>query len=166
MLKNILTGRFRWAICALIFFATTINYMDRQVISILKPVLETELKWFDSNNIEKEYSYIVMAFTASYALGLLFFGWFVDKVGTRLGYVVSVAIWGLSSVSHAFAKTSLGFGIARVGLGIGESGNFPSAIKTVAEWFPKKERALATGIFNSGANVGAVVAPILIPWAI
>jgi ACS family hexuronate transporter-like MFS transporter len=166
MLNKILTGRFRWAICALIFFATTINYMDRQVISILKPVLETELKWFDANNIEKEYSYIVMAFTASYALGLLFFGWFVDKIGTRLGYVVSVAIWGLSSVSHAFAKTSLGFGMARVGLGLGESGNFPSAIKTVAEWFPKKERALATGIFNSGANVGAVVAPILIPWAI
>jgi ACS family hexuronate transporter-like MFS transporter len=166
MFQKLLTGRFRWTICALVFFATTINYMDRQVISILKPILETELKWFDSNNIEKEYSYIVMAFTASYALGLLFFGWFVDKIGTRKGYIVSVIIWGLSSISHAFAKTSLGFGIARVGLGLGESGNFPSAIKTVAEWFPKKERALATGIFNSGANVGAIIAPILIPWAI
>lgn len=159
-------GNYRWTICALLFFATTINYMDRQVISILKPILESELKWVDANNIEKEYSYIIMAFQAAYAIGLLLFGWIIDKVGTKRGYAISIAIWGLSSISHAFTKTSIGFGFSRIGLGLGESGNFPAAIKTVAEWFPKKERALATGIFNSGANIGAIVAPILIPWAI
>jgi MFS transporter, ACS family, hexuronate transporter len=159
-------GKYRWTICALLFFATTINYMDRQVISILKPVLESELKWVDSNNIEKEYSYIIMAFQAAYAIGLLLFGWIIDKVGTKKGYAISILIWGFSSISHAFTKTSIGFGFSRVGLGLGESGNFPAAIKTVAEWFPKKERALATGIFNSGANIGAVLAPILIPWVI
>ncbi len=159
-------GRYRWTICTLLFFATTINYMDRQVISILKPVLESELKWVDSNNIEKEYSYIIMAFQAAYAIGLLLFGWVIDKIGTKKGYAISILIWGLSSISHAFTKTSTGFGFSRVGLGLGESGNFPAAIKTVAEWFPKKERALATGIFNSGANIGAVIAPLLIPWAI
>jgi ACS family hexuronate transporter-like MFS transporter len=159
-------GRYRWVICALLFFATTINYMDRNVIAVLKPVLEKELHWNNPGNIEQEYSYIIMAFTTAYAIGLLIFGWFIDKVGTKLGYAVSIVIWGLSSMSHALAKTSLGFGFARVGLGIGESGNFPAAIKTVAEWFPKKERALATGIFNSGANIGAVLAPLVIPWAI
>ncbi len=159
-------GRLRWVVCALLFFATTINYMDRQVISILKPVLETELHWNNPQSIEQEYSYIVMAFTLAYAFGVLLFGWFIDKVGTKLGYAVSVVIWGLSSMSHALARSSLGFGLARVGLGLGESGNFPAAIKTVAEWFPKKERALATGIFNSGANVGALLAPVVIPWAI
>jgi ACS family hexuronate transporter-like MFS transporter len=159
-------GRYRWVVCALLFFATTINYMDRQVISILKPVLETELHWSDPQSIEREYSYIVMAFTLAYAFGVLLFGWIIDKVGTKIGYAVSVVIWGLSSMSHALARTSIGFGVARVGLGLGESGNFPAAIKTVAEWFPKRERALATGIFNSGANVGALLAPVVIPWAI
>jgi MFS transporter, ACS family, hexuronate transporter len=159
-------GKYRWVICALLFFATTINYMDRQVISILRPVLETELHWADPAHIDVEYSYITTAFTIAYALGVLLSGWFIDKVGTKLGYTVSIIIWGLSSMSHALAKSSFGFGIARVGLGIGESGNFPAANKTIAEWFPKKERALATGIFNSGANIGAVVAPIVIPWAI
>ena len=156
----------RWVVCALLFFATTVNYMDRQVISILKPVLETELHWSNPQAIEQEYSYIVMAFTLAYAFGVLLFGWFIDKVGTKIGYAISIVIWGLSSVSHAFARSSVGFGVARVGLGLGESGNFPAAIKTVAEWFPKRERALATGIFNSGANVGALLAPIVIPWAI
>ena len=159
-------GRVRWVVCALLFFATTINYMDRQVISILKPVLETELHWSNPQSIEQEYSYIVMAFTLAYAFGVLLFGWFIDKVGTKLGYAVSVVVWGLSSMSHALARSSWGFGFARVGLGLGESGNFPAAIKTVAEWFPRKERALATGIFNSGANVGALLAPVVIPWAI
>jgi len=159
-------GKYRWVICALLFFATTINYMDRQVIGILRPVLQQEIHWANPNNIDIEYGYITTAFTIAYALGVLFFGWFIDKVGTKIGYGISVAIWGLSSLSHALARSSFGLGIARVGLGIGESGNFPSANKTVAEWFPKKERALATGIFNSGANIGAVAAPLVIPWAI
>jgi len=159
-------GKYRWVICALLFFATTINYMDRQVIGILRPVLQQEIHWANPNNIDIEYGYITTAFTVAYALGALFFGWFIDKVGTKIGYGISVAIWGLSSLSHAIARSSFGIGVARVGLGIGESGNFPSAIKTVAEWFPKKERALAAGIFNSGANIGAVLAPLVIPWAI
>jgi ACS family hexuronate transporter-like MFS transporter len=159
-------GKYRWVICALLFFATTINYMDRQVIGILRPVLATQLQWANPHNIDVEYGYITAAFTVAYAVGVLIFGWFIDKVGTKKGYAVSVSIWGLSSLSHALAKTSFQLGISRVGLGIGESGNFPAAIKTVAEWFPKKERALATGIFNSGANIGAVLAPLIIPWAI
>ena len=159
-------GKYRWVICALLFFATTINYMDRQVIGILRPVLQQEIHWANPNNIDIEYGYITTAFTVAYALGALFFGWFIDKVGTKIGYGISVAIWGLSSLSHAIARSSFGIGVARVGLGIGESGNFPSAIKTIAEWFPKKERALAAGIFNSGANIGAVLAPLVIPWAI
>jgi len=159
-------GSYRWVICALLFFATTINYMDRQVIGILRPVLQQELHWANPENIDIEYGYIITAFTIAYALGALIFGWFIDKVGTKIGYGVSVAVWGLSSLGHALAHSSLGIGIARVGLGIGESGNFPSAIKTIAEWFPKKERALAAGIFNSGANIGAVLGPFVIPWAI
>ena len=154
-------GSYRWTICSLIFFATTVNYLDRQVIGILKPVLETEIGLG-----EKEYSYIVMAFQAAYALGLFMFGRFIDKVGTKIGYATSIIIWGLSSMSHALARTPLGFGLARIGLGLGESGNFPAAVKSIAEWFPKKERAFATGIFNSGPAVGAVIAPILIPWII
>ncbi len=159
-------GRYRWVICALLFFATTINYMDRQVIGILRPVLQQELHWSNPQNINIEYGYITTAFSIAYAIGVLISGWFIDKVGTKIGYGISVGIWGLSSLAHAFARTSFGLGVARVGLGIGESGNFPSANKTVAEWFPKKERALATGIFNSGANVGALVVPLAVPWAI
>jgi MFS transporter, ACS family, hexuronate transporter len=159
-------GKYRWVICALLFFATTINYMDRSVIGIMRPVLQQEIHWANPNNIDIEYGYITTAFTIAYAIGVLFFGWFIDRVGTKIGYGISVAIWGLSSLSHALAGSSFGLGVARVGLGIGESGNFPSANKTIAEWFPKKERALATGIFNSGANIGAVVAPLAIPWAI
>lgn len=140
--------------------------MDRQVIGILRPVLQHELGWANPRNIDVEYGYITSAFTIAYAFGALLFGWFVDRVGTKVGYAVSVTIWGLSSLSHALARTSLGLGAARVGLGIGESGNVPSAVKVTAEWFPKKDRALATGIFNSGANIGAVLAPLIIPWAI
>lgn len=152
-------GRYRWSICALLFFATTINYIDRQVLGILAPILEKEIGW-----TEVEYGYIVTAFQFAYALGLLGAGRLIDKYGAKLGYLVSIAIWSVAAMAHALAKTPLGFGIARFSLGLGESGNFPAAIKTTAEWFPKKERALATGIFNSGANVGAVFAPILVPW--
>lgn len=152
-------GKYRWRICALLFFATTINYIDRQVIGLLKPILEQDFQWTES-----QYSNIVMAFSASYAVGLLFFGRLVDKIGTKMGYTLSIIVWSIAAMAHALAKTTLGFGLARVLLGLGESGNFPVAIKSVAEWFPKKERALATGIFNSGANIGAVVAPVVVPW--
>ena len=150
---------YRWTICSLLFFATTINYLDRQVVGLLKPVLEKELDW-----TETDYSHIVMAFTASYAIGLLLFGRIIDKIGSKLGYTISITVWSIAAMSHALVKSTLGFGIARSLLGLGESGNFPAAIKTVTEWFPKKERALATGIFDSGSNIGACVAPILIPW--
>ena len=152
-------GRYRWKICALLFFATTINYVDRQVLGILAPYLQKVIGWN-----EAQYGYIVTAFQFAYALGLLVSGGIIDRVGTRLGYSVSVVIWSLSSMAHSLVHTPFGFGVVRFFLGIGESGNFPSAIKTVSEWFPKKERATAIGIFNSGSNIGAVVAPIAVPW--
>jgi ACS family hexuronate transporter-like MFS transporter len=152
-------GRVRWTICAMLFVATSINYMDRQVIAILKPTLEHSI-----GMSEVGYGYIVDAFQIAYALGLLAAGRFVDKVGTRIGYMVIMAVWSLSAMGHALANTVLEFGIARFFLGLGESGNFPAAIKTVAEWFPRSERSLATGIFNSGANLGAILAPIAVPW--
>ncbi len=152
-------GKYRWTIVALLFFATSINYIDRQVIGLLKPTLAGEFNWN-----ETDYSHIVMAFTASYALGLLVFGRLIDKLGTKLGYTIAVIIWSVAAMLHGAAKSTAGFMAARIGLGIGEAGNFPAAIKTVAEWFPRRERAFATGVFNSGANIGAVVAPILVPW--
>ncbi len=152
-------GKYRWTICALLFFATTINYLDRSVISLLKPYLEVEFKW-----TERDYSYIVMAFQLSYAVGMIFVGRFIDKAGTKLGYAMSTLAWSLAAMGHALAQSTLGFVIARTALGVSEAGNFPAAIKTVSEWFPKKERAYATGIFNSGANVGAIVAPLTVPW--
>jgi ACS family hexuronate transporter-like MFS transporter len=152
-------GNFRWTIVALLFAATTINYVDRQVMGILAPTLQTEIGW---NEIE--YGYIVAAFTAAYAIGLLLVGRFVDRVGTKTGFSLSVVVWSIAAIGHALAKTPFGFGLARFALGLGESGNFPAAIKGTAEWFPKKERALATGLFNSGANIGAVVAPLVVPW--
>lgn len=152
-------NRYRWIICALLFFATTINYIDRQILGLLAPVLQSEIKWSES-----EYGLIVTAFQGAYALGLLVFGWFIDKYGTKIGYTVSIAWWSIAAMAHTLAKTPFGFGVARAGLGLSESGNFPAAIKAVAEWFPKKERALATGIFNSGANIGAVAAPAVVPW--
>lgn len=148
----------RWWICALLFFATTINYIDRQVLAILAPTLQNEIGW-----TEVEYGYIVTAFQFSYAIGLLLAGKFIDYLGTKKGYVISIVIWSLAAIGHAVARTPLGFGVARLFLGIGESGNFPAAIKTISEWFPRKERALATGIFNSGSNIGAIVAPLLVP---
>jgi len=153
------SGRYRWTICALLFFATTINYIDRQVLGILAPDLQRQIGWS-----EIEYGYIVTAFQAAYALGLLFFGRLIDRFGTRVGYGISLVVWSVAAMGHALAKSAFGFGVARFSLGLGESGNFPAAIKAVAEWFPKKERALATGVFNSGANIGAVVAPAVVPW--
>jgi ACS family hexuronate transporter-like MFS transporter len=150
---------YRWGVVALLFFATTINYLDRQIIGLLKPTLETQFHW-----TEVDYGNIVMAFTASYAIGLLLFGNVIDKIGTKMGYSISLVVWSLAAMGHALVKSTGGFIAARSALGIGEGGNFPAAIKTVAEWFPKKQRALATGIFNSGANIGAVVAPVLVPW--
>jgi MFS transporter, ACS family, aldohexuronate transporter len=152
-------GRYRWRICALCFFATTINYVDRQVLGVLAPELQRVIGW---NEIQ--YSNLVNAFQAAYAIGLLVAGGFMDRVGTRIGYAVAIGVWSVATMGTALVHTVLGFGVARFVLGIGESGNFPASIKTVAEWFPKKERALATGIFNSGANIGAVVAPIVVPW--
>ncbi|NLV32678.1 MAG: MFS transporter [Acidobacteria bacterium] len=152
-------GRYRWTICALLFFATTINYVDRSVLGVLAPTLRTEIGWTD-----QQYGYISGAFTLAYAIGFLFAGWFIDRVGTRLGYTIYLVLWSLAAASHALVRSALGFGMARFALGIGESGNFPAAIKTVAEWFPRKERALATGIFNAGTNVGAVLAPLIVPW--
>ncbi len=152
-------GQYRWVVVALLFFATTINYLDRQVIGLLKPVLEKEFNW-----TETDYSHIVMAFSASYALGLLVFGRIIDTIGTKLGYIISVIVWSIAAMLHALVTNTLGFGLARSLLGLGESGNFPAAIKSVAEWFPRKERAYATGLFNSGANIGAVVSPVMVPW--
>lgn len=152
-------GGYRWTICALVFFATTVNYLDRQVISLLKDdYLEKIFNWSES-----DYSNIVIAFQIAYAIGMLGAGWIIDKVGTKIGYALSLTIWSLAAIGHSFARSTLGFITARSVLGISEAGNFPAAIKTVAEWFPKKERALATGIFNSGTNVGAIIAPLTVP---
>ena len=149
---------YRWLICALLFFATTINYVDRAVLGVLAPTLRAEIGWTDQH-----YGNINAAFTLAYAIGFLFAGWFIDRVGTRIGYTVYLVVWSFAAAGHALARGAWGFGIARFALGIGESGNFPAAIKTVAEWFPKKERAFATGIFNAGSNVGAILAPALVP---
>ena len=151
-------GHYRWVVCALLFFATTINYIDRQVIGLLKPTLATEFHW-----TEVDYGYIVMAFAAMYALGYVIFGSFIDKVGSKVGYTISVFIWTVAAMLHATAKSILGFGMVRGLLGLAESGNFPAGVKVIAEWFPKKERALATGIFNSGTSIGAVITPLLVP---
>jgi MFS transporter, ACS family, hexuronate transporter len=156
---DIPTGRYRWTICSLLFVATTINYIDRQILGILAPDLQRIIGWS-----EVEYGYIVMAFQGAYAIGLPLFGRFIDRYGTKLGYSLSILGWSIAAMGHALATSAFSFGVARVFLGFSESGNFPSAIKTIAEWFPKKERALATGIFNSGANIGAVVAPATVPF--
>jgi Sugar phosphate permease len=152
-------GKYRWTICSLLFFATTVNYLDRQVLSLLKDRLEVQFNWSDS-----DYANIVAVFQFTYAISLLFAGRFIDWLGTKLGYAWSLIIWSGGALIHALAKSTGGFMFARGVLGFGEAGNFPAAIKTVAEWFPKKERALATGIFNSGSNVGAILAPLTVPW--
>ena len=158
---NAKVGNYRWTICSLIFLATTINYLDRQVIGILKPILKDDL-----GIGELEYSYIVMAFQFAYAIGMLLAGRVIDKVGTKIGYALSLILWSLAAMAHALARGPFGFGVARAALGLGESGNFPAAVKATAEWFPKKERALALGIFNSGTNVGAIIAPLVVPWLV
>jgi len=152
---------FRWVVVVLLFFATTINYFDRFLLGILAPYLETEIGWS-----ELEYSYIVASFQLSYAIGTLVAGYLIDRIGTRWGFSIAIVLWGLASMAHAAARTWVGFVFARIGLGLFEAGNFPAAIKTIAEWFPKKERALATGLFNGGSNVGAIMAPLLIPLII
>ncbi len=148
----------RWYICALLFFAATINYLDRQVIGILKPTLQKEFGW-----TEIDFSNIVFWFQTAYAAGLLIIGRVMDWLGTRKGFSFAVIFWSLAAAGHALARGVSGFSVARFALGVGEAGNFPASIKTVAEWFPKKERALATGIFNSGTNIGVLVAAAMVP---
>lgn len=174
-------GHFRWVVCGLLFFATTINYIDRQVLGLLKSTLQEQFKFS-----ELDYAAIVFSFQLAYAIGLLLAGRVMDKLGTRKGFALALIIWSIAAMAHAFANwfpglhmptvlinppsfvlltgTAAGFALARFVLGLGEAGNFPAAIKTVAEWFPKKERALATGIFNSGSNVGAIITPLVVPW--
>ncbi|MFN2453334.1 MAG: MFS transporter [Pyrinomonadaceae bacterium] len=152
-------GRYRWLICALLFFATTINYVDRQVLGLLKATLQTDLGW---NEID--YSNVAFAFTTAYAIGLVLVGRLMDWLGTRKGFSLAIIFWSFAAMGHAFVQSVMGFSAARFALGLGEAGNFPAAIKTVAEWFPKKERALATGLFNSGSNIGAIVTPLIVPW--
>jgi ACS family hexuronate transporter-like MFS transporter len=171
-------GSFRWVICALLFFAATINYIDRQVIGILKPTLQAEFGWS-----EIDYADIVFAFQLAYAVGLLMAGGLMDRLGARRGFVLAIVVWSLAAMAHAeatvfgpFAATLLsafglsysasvaGFIVARFALGLGEAGNFPAAIKVVADWFPKRERAFATGLFNSGTNIGALMTPLIVPW--
>jgi ACS family hexuronate transporter-like MFS transporter len=179
-------GRRRWIICALLFFAATVNYVDRQVIGILKPTLQSEFGW-----TEVDYGWIVFSFQTAYAIGLFFVGRLMDRLGTKIGFALSIIVWSLAAVGHAFAigigaaafglvawvmtsfgydplaslasASVLGFIVVRFLLGLGEAGNFPASIKTVSEWFPKKERSLATGIFNAGTNVGALATPLLVP---
>lgn len=178
-------GNVRWGICALLFFAATINYVDRQVIGILKPTLVKEFGWGD----ERTYAAVVFSFQLAYAIGLVAAGRVMDRMGTRRGFALAVVLWSVAAVAHAFADgwpglrlptvnldastgltlvtlggAAAGFALARFALGLGEAGNFPASIKTVAEWFPRRERALATGIFNSGTNVGALVTPLVVPW--
>jgi ACS family hexuronate transporter-like MFS transporter len=171
-------GYYRWVICALLFFASAVNYVDRQVIGILKPTLQHEFQWS-----ELDYANIVFAFQLAYAIGFLIAGRVIDRVGTKIGFTLAIVIWSVAAITHAEAvpigefmapllglvgvtasASVAGFMTARFVLGIGESGNFPAAVKTVAEWFPKKERALATGIFNGGTNLGAIITPLVVPW--
>ena len=154
-----LIGNYRWVICALLFFATTINYIDRQILSLLKEILDKQIGWTN-----EQFGWVNSAFQLSYGIGLLGFGWFVDRFGTKIGYAVSIIAWSISAAAHALVGSFGGFITARSALGLGEAGNFPSAIKAVALWFPKRERAFATSIFNAGTNAGALVAPAIIPW--
>ena len=154
---QIKTGTYRWRILSLLFFATTINYIDRQVIGILKPFIGNDLGWS-----EADYGYIVTAFQVAYSIGLLTTGRFLDKFGTRIGYLWAILVWSIAGMAHAAARTVTGFAAARFALGIGESANFPAAVKSVAEWFPRKERSFAAGLFNSGSTVGAIIAPVIV----
>lgn len=151
-------GRVRWKICALLFWATTLNYIDRQVLGVLAPSLGHALGW-----TQVDYGYIVTSFQVAYAIGLVFAGAVIDRLGVRIGYALSIAVWGLAEAGHALAGTVIAFAAARFALGLGEAGNFPAAVKTVSEWFPRRERAFATGLFNAGTNIGAIVAPLVVP---
>jgi ACS family hexuronate transporter-like MFS transporter len=153
-----MSGR-RWLICALLLFAATVNYMDRQVIALLKPTLQIQFGWTDDG-----YGNIVVAFQFAYGAGLLFVGKLIDRLGTRKGFSLAVFVWSIAAMTHAAASSVFQFAAARFSLGLGESGSFPASVKAVAEWFPKRERALATGIFNSGSNIGAMVTPLVVPW--
>ncbi len=150
--------KYRWVICGMLFAATAINYIDRQILGVLKPTLQNELGW-----TETDYANIIFWFQAAYALSYVLYGRVIDKIGARLGYASAVAIWTLAHIGHAFARAVPGFILARMGLGVGEAGNFPGGLKAVTEWFPKKERAFAVGIFNAGANVGAIITPLIVP---
>ncbi len=163
MTKAAQIGKYRWTICGLIFFATTVNYLDRVVISLLKPYIASAFHW---NAVEEvaNYTNIEVAFKFSYAFGMIFAGRLIDKLGSKIGYAVATCLWSIAAVCHAMATGTWGFSIARIFLGVTESGNFPAAIKSTAEWFPKKERAFATGIFNSGSNIGAIIAPLTVPF--
>jgi ACS family hexuronate transporter-like MFS transporter len=152
-------GNYRWFIVFLLFMVTTINYIDRQILGLLEPLLAKIFNWS-----EIDYSRIVMAFTACYAIGMLFYSKVIDKIGTRLGYTISVTVWSIAAMLHAAVRSTFGFGAVRALLGLGESGNYPGGVKTVGEWFPKKERSLAIGILDSGSNIGACVGPVLVPW--
>jgi ACS family hexuronate transporter-like MFS transporter len=151
-------GRYRWVVVALLFAATAINYIDRQMIGVLKPTLAAEFNWTES-----DFANIVFWFQVAYALGYLSFGKIVDVVGARLGYTIAIVIWTVSHMAHGFATGVVSFAMARFGLGVGESGNFPAGIRAVTDWFPQKERAFAIGLFNAGANVGAIITPLLVP---
>src|ERR1700678_1118343 len=152
-------GRFRWVICTVLLLGVMKNYMDRQVIGVLKTTLQHDLGWS-----EIDYGNLVFAFQAAYALGMVLVGRFIDRVGTRLGYALAMAFWSLASIAHGVATSFTSFLAARFALGLGESAVFPASMKAVAEWFPKKERALATGIFNAGTNLGAITTPLIVPW--
>jgi len=151
-------GRYRWMICALLFSATAINYIDRQTIGVLKPTLQAELQWTESS-----YADIVFWFQCAYAIGYLAFGPIIDRIGARLGYAVAFSVWTLSHIAHGFVHTITQFALVRFTLGLGESGGFPSSLKAVSEWFPQKERALAVGVFNAGSNIGAIITPLVVP---
>jgi len=155
------SSNYRWVICGLLFWVTTANYIDRGVFGNLAPELQKQIGWTDG-----EYWYMTMGFNAAYAVSLLVVGRLIDVIGLRLGFALACGFWGLASVGHSLAGTVAGFFVARLLLGLGEGGNFPAAIKTTAEWFPKRERALATGIFNSGSNVGGLVVPLALPWIV
>ncbi len=154
-------GRYRWVICALLFAATAINYVDRQMIGVLKPTISAELGWSETT-----YADVIFWFQAAYAIGYLSFGKIVDVVGARIGYSVAFVIWTAGHILCGFVNSAFQFSLARIVLGIGESGNFPAGIKAVTEWFPAKERALATGVFNAGANIGAIITPLVVPWIV
>jgi ACS family hexuronate transporter-like MFS transporter len=151
-------GNYRWVICALLFFATTINYVDRSVFGVLEPELQKSIGWTAT-----EFGDINAYFNLAYAIGFLFAGWMIDRIGVRWGYAISLTVWSIAAACHAFARNGRELAMARFALGLGEAGNFPAAIRTTAEWFPKSERAFATGIFNSGSNIGAILAPAAVP---